>query len=93
MLKTYNPVPFLLEYHEQRKVMNDCMISYERNRYSVPYQYVGSYIGVRDLKNGILELYDSAGKCIAKHEKILGRHKSSTHKKHFEQMASSQEVI
>ena len=87
-LKAYNPIPFLLEYLEQRKVMNDCMISYESNRYSVPYQYVGSYIGVRDLKNGLLKLYDSAGKCIAEHEKILGRNKSSTNKKHFEQMAS-----
>ena len=88
VLKPYNPAPFLLEYVEQRKVMNDCMLSYETNRYSVPYQYVGSSIGVRDLRNGILEFYDGSGKCIARHEKLIGKNKSSYNKKHFENIVS-----
>lgn len=87
-LKPFNPAPFLLDYLEQRKVMSDCMISYESNRYSVPYEYVGNHIGVKDLRNGTVELYDSSGKCIARHEKLSGKHQNSYIKKHFENIES-----
>lgn len=90
-LNPFNPSPFLLDYLDQRKVMNDCMISYESNRYSVPYEHVGGYIGVKDLRNGVIELYDSSGKCVAKHEKLSGKHRNSYIKKHFENIVSGRD--
>ena len=65
---------FLLTDFYSRKVASDCVISFESNYYSVPFQFVGRYVGVKDLKNGTLEIYDELGKCIACHTKIFGKH-------------------
>ena len=48
-------------------------------------------IDVRDLKNGILEFYDGSGQCIARHEKLIGKNKSSYNKKHFENIVSGRQ--
>lgn len=79
---------FLLTDFYSRKVASDCVISFESNYYSVPFQFVGRYVGVKDLKNGTLEIYDELGKCIACHTKIFGKHQYQKNKKHFEGIPS-----
>lgn len=86
ILKPVNPEPFLLHDLQSRKVMNDCTVSYEANFYSVPFRLVGSRVGIKDLKNGHIEIYDELGSLVATHEKLSGKYKFQSNKKHFEGM-------
>lgn len=79
---------FLLTDFQLRKVTSDCFISFESNYYSVPFQYVGRHVGVRDLKNGSIEIYDELRNCIANHPKTMGKHLYQKNKKHFEGIPS-----
>jgi transposase len=83
-LKPFNPSPFQLVEYQSRKVMNDCCICYETNVYSVPHRYVGRRVKVRDLKNGMFEIYDENGNRIATHCKSDQRYQRIQKKKHFE---------
>ncbi|WP_019224716.1 IS21 family transposase [Dehalobacter sp. E1] len=83
-LKPMNPESFLLHDLQSRKVMNDCTVSYEANFYSVPYRFVGRRVGIRDLNNGHLEIYDETGICITSHVKLSGKYHALHNKKHFE---------
>ena len=71
-----------------RKVMNDCMVQYETNLYSVPFQFVGKRVAIKDLMNGYLEFYDENGAFIDRHEKSIGKHQYRRNKKHFEGLVS-----
>lgn len=88
MLKPQNPELFLQKDLSSRRVMNDCTVSYETNFYSVPFEFVGKRVGIKDLRNGCLEVYDELGNCIAMHEKLNGKYKRRTNKKHFEGMVN-----
>jgi transposase len=83
-LKRANPTPY--EYVERhiRKVSNDSLVSYQGNRYSVPFQYIGYLIHIQDEKNGTLRFfYDNT--LITEHVKAYdGRYQVSVNKKHFE---------
>lgn len=83
-LMPMNLEPFLASDLVSRKVMNDCMISYESNYYSVPFRFVGSRIGIKDLRNGMIEIYDETGTLIDSHCKKSGKHQVQKIKKHFE---------
>ena len=83
-----NQESFLLTDLQSRKVASDCVISFESNYYSVPFQFAGRYVGVKDLKNGTIEIYDELGKSIASHPKVLGKHLYQKNKKHFEGIPS-----
>lgn len=87
-LKPMDMEAFLLTDLQYRKVMNDCTVSYETNFYSVPYHFVGQRVGIRDLKNGYLEICDELGNCIASHVKLSGKHHSQCNKKHFEGLST-----
>jgi len=64
--------------------MNDCSISYESNFYSVPFRFVGNRVGVRDLRNGSIEIYDETGVLVDTYRKLPGKYNSQKMKKHFE---------
>jgi transposase len=66
-----------------RKISADCYVSYDANRYSVPFAYVGSTVEVQDEKNGTLCIFCN-GQLIAEHPKSMGRHQIISNKKHFE---------
>ena len=83
-LRPMNLEPFLSTDLVSRKVMNDCMISYQTNYYSVPFRFVGSRVGVRDLRNGQIEIYDEAGILIERYRKPAGKYQVQKIKKHFE---------
>ncbi|GAC41893.1 Mu transposase domain-containing protein, partial [Paenibacillus popilliae] len=88
--ETLNPVTAIAFAHaerHQRKVSSDCYVSFEANRYTVPFQYVGSIVEVQDEKNGTLHFY-AGGQLIAEHPKSMGRHQIVSNKKHFEGIRS-----
>lgn len=83
-LKRANPTPY--EYVERhiRKVSNDSLVSYQGNRYSVPFQYIGHLVQIQDDKNGVLRLYHD-NNLITEHVKInAGQYQVAVNKKHFE---------
>lgn len=87
-LKPLNPIPFEEVERHPRKVMNDCMISFDANRYSVPHRFVGQTVHVQDQKNGRITIY-SGDQIIADHPKALGKRQLMVHKKHFEGLQTS----
>ncbi len=83
-LKKANPIPY--EYVERhiRKVSNDSLVSYQGNRYSVPFQYIGHLVQIQDDKNGILRFYQD-NTLITEHVKVsASQYKVAVNKKHFE---------
>lgn len=88
VLKPMNPEPFLLTDLQLRKVAKDCVVSFEGNYYSVPFHYCGHHVGVKDLKNGTVAIYDELSKLIASHVKGVGKHQYLKNKKHFEGLTS-----
>ena len=87
-LISVNETSFLSASLASRKVMNDCMVQYETNLYSVPFQFVGRRVAIKDLKNGYIEFYDENGLYIDTHEKVAGKHQFRRKKKHFEGIIS-----
>lgn len=66
-----------------RKVPSDALVSYDTNRYSVPFRYVGQAIQIQDDKNGMLRFF-AEGNVIAEHLKSSGRDQTVMNKQHFE---------
>lgn len=65
-----------------RTATRDCMVSYETNRYSVPWQYAGKNVEIQALGNNKLRIVYN-GVTIAEHDKLLGRFQISYQKDHF----------
>ena len=70
--------PFVDE--ELRKVARDAYVSWESNRYSVPWAYAGSPVWVRDRDNQIEVHY--GGERIAVHSRASGKHQIITVPEH-----------
>src|SRR4029079_5731257 len=87
-LNPVSDVAFAYAERHQRRVSSDCYVSYEANRYTVPFAYVGSIVEVQDEKNGTLRFY-CGGQLIAEHFKSMGRHQIMSNKKHFEGIRST----
>jgi len=68
------PYPYAPEV--SRRVARDAYISYGSNRYSVPWQYVGREVQVRD-EHGRIHIRHG-GRCIARHGISEGRHRVHT---------------
>lgn len=86
-LSPVTEVRFAYAERYQRKVSSDCYVSFEANRYTVPFQYVGSVVEIEDEKNGTLRFY-CGGQLVAEHPKSMGRHQIVSNKKHFEGIRS-----
>ncbi len=71
-----NDIPFETAERYPRKVSFDCFVSYQANRYSVPFKWVGQTVFIQDDKNGHLRIYVENA-CIAKHTKITGQHQTA----------------
>ncbi|WP_274654975.1 IS21 family transposase [Paenibacillus humicola] len=87
-LSPVTEVRFAYAERHQRKVSSDCYVSFEANRYTVPFQYVGSVVEIEDEKNGTLRFY-CGGELVAEHPKSMGRHQIVSNKKHFEGIRST----
>lgn len=67
MLETMQPLNSEFSHStdfQPRKVTSDYVISFESNYYSVPFQYEGKYVGVKDLKNDTFEIDYKFVNCI-----------------------------
>jgi transposase len=72
------PYPYVDE--ELRKVARDAYVSWESNRYSVPWAYAGSQVWVRDRDNQVEVHY--GGERIALHARASGKHQILTVPEH-----------
>ena len=72
------PYPYIDE--ELRKVARDAYVSWESNRYSVPWTYAGSAVWVRDREDQIEVHY--GGEKIAVHRRASGKHQIVTVPEH-----------
>ncbi len=82
-LKPINQTPFAEVDRHARKVSSDGMVSYENNRYSVPFHWIGQIVHIQDLRNGRISIY-YGDQLIAEHEKATGKQQTVINKKHFE---------
>ena len=69
---------------EPRKASSDCFISYEGNRYSVPYQYRRRNLTIRADKERIKIYADNPQEPVAIHSLFKGKGKDISDPKHFE---------
>lgn len=70
-----------LSQNEFRKVANDCRVSWRTNFYSVPWQYVGHTVMVREIQTGVLRI-EHDGQVIAEHRVLTGKHQVSHNHEH-----------
>lgn len=56
---------------EIRKVSLDCLISFNGNRYSVPWHFAGKQVWIRISRGYFLEVYSQNNKLVATHELLL----------------------
>jgi transposase len=69
-------------YVEDRvRVQSTCLISVDRNHYSVPAEWVGQWVRVRRYVDRIVVLMESA--VIATHPRYMGRNKTTTDILHY----------
>jgi hypothetical protein len=80
-------LPYAYTPSVQRKVSQDGMVSFETNRYSVPWQYVGRCVDLL-LENGQLSMI-CEGKTIARHDVRQGKHQQSICLEHYEGLIQS----
>jgi hypothetical protein len=72
--------PYPYSDDELRKVARDAYVSWQASRYSVPWQYVGKEVWVRE--QGIDMEVHYGGQCIATHSRAERRHQIITHSPH-----------
>ena len=79
-LRPLPAVPFeTADWVYNRKVMNDCHIVWQKNHYSVPYQYVGKYVDLKITERCLVVYYKNNR--IAEHQRFSDtvQNKYSTH--------------
>lgn len=74
--------PYILQSSCIRKVPNDCLVSFESNRYSVPWQYVNREVDVQPGPNNEIKIFYN-GNLIAQHQRINGRFKVIADQEHY----------
>jgi transposase len=74
--------PYPYRDDEQRKVARDAYVSWQGSRYSVPWQYAGKEVWVRE-QDGQVEVRYSAER-IAAHAPAVKRHEVITHNEHHQ---------
>lgn len=84
LLLQWNKKPlYQIKQWELREVSKDCLISYQQNKYSVPYRYAGQQVKIHETNEGILEIYDEF-ECIATHLLIEGKHQMAMDERHYQ---------
>jgi hypothetical protein len=74
--------PYLYSDDELRKVARDAYVSWQASRYSVPWQYVGKEVWVRE--QGVDVEVHCGGQRIAVHSRAERRHQVITQRQHHE---------
>lgn len=66
-----------------RKVTADCLVSFQGNRYSVPYLFALREVWLKVSRGYLLEIYSSSNKLIASHPLSGGKGKSVINLEHY----------
>jgi len=76
LLAVANRRAYPLVVETLRRVSRDAFVSYQSNRYSVPWQHAGTHVLIRDVGEQIEILRE--GQKLASHTRCSGRHQSVT---------------
>jgi len=76
--------PFISTKEIFRKVTSDCLISYDGNRYSVPWPYAGKHVWIRVSQGRYLKVFSQKGVLIATHTISENKGMSIIDQKHYE---------
>jgi len=68
---------------EIRKTSLDCLISFNGNRYSVPWRFAGKQVWIRVSKGYFLEVYSQSNKLVATHKLQLEKGKVIIKNEHY----------
>lgn len=74
--------PFILQETHLRKVPADCLVSFETNRYSVPWQYANREVEVQPGPGQTVRIFHQ-GSLIAQHARIDGKYKVNMDHEHY----------
>lgn len=80
--------PYVHQELAVRHVAKDCMINFETNRYSVPFNYVGKKVEVQTAPDLIKIFHD--GQLIALHSRCLEKHQIRMERAHYDGIYSRQ---
>lgn len=81
LIKHHGKPPYRIEQRALRQVARDCMVNFETNRYSVPFQYAGKQVDVRSEGDIILIYHNKA--LLVSHTRSAGSHLNSIDRAHF----------
>jgi transposase len=73
---------YILQTSTLRKVPSDCLVSFNSNRYSVPWRYAGKTVDVQNSPEATVRIYHE-GNLIAAHDLIKGKYQVSLNKEHY----------
>ena len=73
--------PYVLQDRALRHVAKDCLVSFQTNRYSVPFRFVGKPVEVQGEADRVLIYHD--GKLIVTHPRCEGRHRCISDRMHY----------
>lgn len=73
--------PYAIQDRALRYVAKDCLVSFQTNRYSVPFRFVGQPVEVQGEADRVLIYHD--GKLIVTHSRCEGRHRCRTDRAHY----------
>jgi hypothetical protein len=79
--------PYQHVVHIERKVAQDALVSFQTNRYSVPWMHVGHLVDLA-VKNSQLVI-SMGGDTIATHPLLSGKHKLSLNRAHYKGLIRS----
>lgn len=84
LLLPWNTKPlYQVRQWQLREVSKDCLISYQQNKYSVPYRYAGQKVKVHETNEGMIEIYDEYER-IATHPVVEGKHQMTMNSDHYQ---------
>ncbi|MGF7186463.1 transposase [Desulfitispora alkaliphila] len=81
------PIPnkrYLHQSLQERIVSNDCYVSVDTNRYSVPAKYVGKSVKVRKVYGYKLEIYSKEMQLIFTHNLVEGKNEVKKTEEHYD---------
>lgn len=73
---------YLQQEPHLRKVATDCLVSFETNRYSVPWKYVNQTVDIHASQDGLIRIYHR-GTLVAQHIKPNAKHNVVMGPKHY----------
>lgn len=73
-----------------RKVTSDCLISFQSNRYSVPYLFAHREVWIKVSRGHSIEIYSQQNKLIAAHKIVAGKGNVVIKDEHYKNHSSQQ---